>query len=172
VLALLLAASLAQAEPPPEPEPLPPPPPRQVQVGPSLGLRVGLSALAGVAGAAVGLGLTLALVSGNPLLDSRFATAAMCALLVTGGVFTVHQALGGRGEVALAILGGVLSYAAATAVVAAIDTGSVPLGPILIASIGLVPAAGLAILSLEGTSTDPRLRASLTVGPGSLLVRF
>ncbi len=167
MLALVLAAALAQAEPPPEPRAAPPPPP----VSSTLGFRIGLSAAGGVVGAAAGLGVTLLLVSGNPALDSRFATAAMCALLVSGGVFSVHQVLGGRGEVALAILAGVLSYAAAAGVVAAIDASTVPLGPILLAAIGLVPAAGLSILGLETTSPDKR-RAELFVAPTGLLVRF
>jgi hypothetical protein len=166
VLSLVLALAVSQAEPPPESRARPAP----AEVALSVPVRATLSIVGGVLGAAAGLGLTLLLVSPNPNLDSKFATAAMGALLTTGAVFTIHEVLGGRGEVALAILAGLGSFAVAAAVAGAID-GNVPMGPILIAAIGALPASGLVALSLEATSPAAR-KVDLFVAPTGLLVRF
>jgi hypothetical protein len=166
VLALVLAVSLSQAEPPPETRAYPPRP--QVEV--SVAVRVALGLAAGVLGAAAGLGLSLAVASGNPQLDVSFSTAALAALLVTGGVFTVHEALGGRGEVTLALALCLASFAVAGVVAQRLD-GTAPLTPILVASLGALPASGLAVLGLELTS-PPRRGVSVLVGPGGLVVRF
>jgi hypothetical protein len=166
MLALALALALSQVELPPEATATPAP----QRLAVSVPMRATLSVLAGVVGAAAGLGLSLALVGGNPLLDVKFATAAMCALLTVGGVFTVHQLLGGRGEVALAVVVGLAAFAFAALGANAID-GTVPLGPILIASLGGLPAAGLVMLSLEGTSPRER-KVELLAAPTGLLVRF
>jgi hypothetical protein len=130
-----------------------------------------LSGAAGVAGSAVGLGIALVFTLPNPSFDARFATSALCALMVTGGAFLVHQGLGGHGEVMLALLGSIVSMVGATLIANAVDP-TVPMAPILTAAIGALPGAVLAVVGLEGTS--PRRRAPLTLaaGPGAISVSF
>jgi hypothetical protein len=133
--------------------------------------RVLLSGGAGVLGAGVGLGIALLFTLPNPSFDARFATAALCSLLVTGGAFLVHQGFGGQGEVMLALLGSIAAMAAATFAATAIDS-TVPMTPILTAVLGALPGAALAVLALEGTSARQRPAVRVAVAPTGLTVVF
>jgi peptidoglycan/LPS O-acetylase OafA/YrhL len=134
--------------------------------------RVFLSTGAGVLGSGAGLGIALAFSLPNPTFDSKFATSALCALLVAGGAFLVHQAMRGQGEVMFGLLGSIVAMVAATFVANAIDQ-TVPTGPILTAAIGALPGAALAVLGLELSSTNRR-RAPVKVSfaPTSVVVAF
>jgi hypothetical protein len=132
--------------------------------------RVALSSAAGVVGAGAGLGIALAFTLPNPNLDARFATTALCTLLVTGGTFLVHQGFGGRGEVMLALLGSIAAMVSANFIASAIDP-TVPAAPLLTAAIGALPAAALAVIGLEGSSARAR-PVKVRVGPTGLSGTF
>ena len=165
------APSLGTVTPPGMEEEEPAPRPRPSDP-PSLASRVLFTGLGAVAGSAAGLGLSAALTAPSPALDTTFANAMLSALLLTGVGFTVHEAMGGRGEIMLALLSSVVIMGASAAIANAIDR-TVPTAPILTSVIGTLPAAALVVLSLEGTSTGRRhLRTSLAPAPhgGGLLV--
>lgn len=168
---LLLALSLSQAEarpveplptqdePPPEARVTPPAPrPQGVSVVTRAVLAGGGGTLAG--GASLGIGLLLA--NANPGLDPLFSTAALASLLVSGVAFSIHAALGGRGEVTLSFILAAAVMVGAGALTAAI-TQERYLGPLLVAAIGSLPAAALATFALEGTSPRPKRVPGLTV---------
>jgi peptidoglycan/LPS O-acetylase OafA/YrhL len=176
MLALLLALSLGQIdqplEPPPPPEQQPALSPPRAPPPPNVAQRSVFAGLAGIAGAGAALGLSLAFAQGNAQLDTRFSTAALGALLVAGGAFTVHEMLGGRGEITLALLAAIVGMGLGALVANLVDH-SVPLVPILTAVIGAVPAAALTVLSLEGTT--PMARQSpvrVAMVPNGVLVAF
>jgi uncharacterized membrane protein HdeD (DUF308 family) len=176
MLALVIALTLSQVEAPP---PLPPAesPTEERRrapapfVPPNVPQRALLSGAAGVAGAGAALGIALAFSLGNPGLDAKFSTAALGALLVTGGAFTVHQTLGGRGEITLALLAAIVGMAAGALIANALDQ-TVPKAPILTAVIGAVPAAALAVLGLEGTTPLPRQPLRVSLLPSGVVVLF
>jgi len=159
MLSLFMALALSQAELPPEarltPTAAAPPPPSVVTR--SL-LATGGGALAGGAS----LGIALLLVGQNQRFDPTFATAALSALLITGVAFTVHEALGGRGEITLGFLLCAVVMAGAAGLAIAIDSTR-ELAPVLTMAIGSIPAAAAAVFGLEGTS--PQARAKVRVSP-------
>lgn len=168
MLSLALALVLTQAELPPEarvtPQPAAKPPPSVVTR--SL-LATGGGALAGGAS----LGIALLLVGQNQNFDPTFATAALASLLITGVAFTIHEALGGRGEITLGFLLCTVVMAGAAGLAVAID-GSRDMAPILTAAIGSVPAAAAAVFGLEGTSPQPKSRVQIAVGPTGIMGTF
>ncbi len=175
MLALVLVLSLGQVDQPLEPPPPPDSPaaltPPRPYKPPDVAQRSVLSGLAGIAGAGAALGLTLAFAQGNAQFDTKFSTAALGAILVTGGAFTVHEMLGGRGEITLALLGAIVGMGLGALVANLVDQ-SVPLVPILTAVIGSVPAAALTVLSLEGTTPLPRAPVRVAMVPNGVLVTF
>lgn len=183
MLALLLLVSLGQVPLVPvpeapgmgEPSVVPAsegaPQPAEAQNKATLARRIGLSGALGVVGAGAGLGIALAFSLPNPSFDARFATTALCTLMVTGGVFLAHEALGGHGEVMLGLLGSLAAMVGAALIANTIDP-TVPMAPILTAAIGALPAAALTVLGLEGTSPLYRPGLKVAVGPGSVLVQF
>jgi peptidoglycan/LPS O-acetylase OafA/YrhL len=177
MLALVLALSVGQIDQPLDQPPAPVEQPVDAALKPTafkppdVAQRSVLSGLAGIAGAGVALGLTLGFAAGNAQFDTKFSTAALGAILVTGGAFTVHQMLGGRGEITLALLGAIVGMGLG-ALVANLADQSVPLVPILTAVIGSVPAAALTVLSLEGTTPLPRQPVRISMLPSGILVTF
>jgi hypothetical protein len=161
---LVLALAVAQAEPvpvdpvppqqeaPPEARVTPPPPPR---AGPSVLTRSLLSTGGGTLAGGAAVGIALILTGGNPLFDPTFASAALSSILVAGVAFSIHAALGGRGEITLAFLLTAAAMAGTGMIVNAITQDRVT-GPLLVAAIGALPAAALATLALEGTSPKPK----------------
>ncbi len=176
MLALVTALTLSQVEAPP-PLPLPESPTEERRtapppyVPPNIAQRVLLSGAAGVAGAGVALGIALAFSVANPGLDAKFSTAALGAILVTGGAFTVHQMFGGRGEITLGLLAAIIGMAGGALIANAIDQ-TVPKAPILTAVIGAVPAAALVVLGLEGTTPLPRQPLQVSIVPSGVVVLF
>lgn len=168
MLSLVLALALSQAEPPPEarltPQPQPPAPPSAVTR--SL-LATGGGTLAGAAS----LGIALLLVGQNTRFDATFATAALSSLLITGVAFTIHQALGGRGEITLAFLACAVLMAGAAWLAVAIDNGH-GLAPVLTMAIGSLPAAAGAVLALEGTTPQSKSRVQIALGPTGIRGSF
>lgn len=161
MLTFVLALAVSQVEPPPPMPPAEPPPetryvpPPPKKAPPSPELRVGLGVGGGTLAGGVGLGISLLLAGQNAAFDTSFATAALSALLVAGAAFSIHQALGGNGEVILAFLGSAAMMAGAAGIALAIDPGQ-PLTSVLVAAIGSAPAAGAAILVLELTTPNAR----------------
>lgn len=139
-------------------------PPRVSSAPPSVTGRLAFTGLGAIAGSAAGLGVTLLLTNSGSSVDTVFSTAMLSALLLTGVGFTVHQSMGGQGEVMLALLGAAVTMGVSGAAAHAID-GTTPAGPILTTVIGTVPAAALAVLSLELTSRDRRVRTALVPLP-------
>lgn len=165
---LVLLLALSQTELPPDAlAPLPPPvapqEEKQPPEPPSVVTRTLLSGAAGTAAGGVSLGIALLLVGDNPLFDPTFATAALASLMITGVVFALHEALGGRGEITLALLFTSIVMAGAAGLAVAID-GSRPMTPILTAAIGSLPAAAAAVFGLEATSPKPK-RVTIAIGP-------
>lgn len=158
MLSLLMALALSQAELPPEARLIPPaaPPAPPSVVTRSL-LATGGGALAGGAS----LGIALLLVGQNQRFDPTFATAALSALLITGVAFTIHEALGGRGEITLGFLLCAVVMAGAAGLAIAIDNTR-ELAPVLTMAIGSIPAAAAAVFGLEGTSPQARAKVQLT----------
>ena len=173
MVSLLLALCLSQAPPTPPPEPLlpsdapmveptlepgalpalpihsPPPPDQPVR-------RVLLSSAAGVGGAAVALGLSLAVstcfFTCASKFDVGFANAALGALLITGAGFAVHQLLGGGGEITLPLLASLAIMFSASFVGPVIDART-PQQELFTSAIGALPAAVAVALILDATSS-------------------
>lgn len=181
-LGLLLALSLSQAEArpvepipapqelPPEARVTPPEPPRQ---GVPVVTRALLAGGGGTLAGGASMGIALLLVGANVGLDPTFATAALASLLVSGVAFSIHAALGGRGEIMLAFLISAAVMAGAGALSAAVSQDRL-LAPILVAAIGSLPAAAAATFALEGTSPRPRRVPGLAVsfGPTGFFATF
>lgn len=170
---LVLALTLSQVELPPEARARP-----EVAAAaqPTVWTRALLSGGAGALAGGAALGLSWMLLSGNPSVgsfDPTFANAALGTLLISGVAFSVHQSLGGQGEVLLALLLVGATMAGTSALAQALD-GSLPLTPILATAMGALPAAALAVLGLELTSPAPKTVAPvrLAVGPGALHLTF
>jgi len=167
MLALVVAVSLA-VELPPEARLAPPPP----AAPPSLVARVVLSSVAAVAGVGAALGLSYAFCGPtcfqNPPTITKgfgytFSNAVLAGLLAAGLGYFVHQAFGGKGEVAIAMLVS-LAVMAAAGVAASFIEPAVPYSMLVTAAIGAVPAAAGTVLSLE--LSQPRLRVSPTAVRG------
>lgn len=92
--------------------------------------------------------------------DVIFTTGALTGVLVAGVGLAVHQALGGRGEAALA---GLASVACTLLTALAVGSAGVDqtTGAIMVAAIGAVPAAisVTAILEATGALANGRVRA-------------
>ena len=172
VLLLVLSQTGLPPELQPEPIPLPrsapePKPPVPASVLTRTLLGTGGGALAGAAS----LGIAVLLVGNNPNFDPTFATAALASLLITGVAFAIHEALGGRGEITLALLFTSIVMASAGGIASAI-TGDRTLAPVLAAAIGSVPAAAAAMFGLEATSPKPKARIAIAFGPTGFSGRF
>jgi hypothetical protein len=162
MLSLALALALSQvepAEPPPETRLTPP---AEAPAPPSVVTRTLLSTGGGALAGAAGLGIAMLLVGANPNFDAVFATAALSALLITGVSFTLHQALGGNGEITLAFLGCALLVAGATGLALAINP-SRDIAPYLLTAIGSIPAAAGAVIALEGTTPQAKPKPRLAI---------
>ncbi|PZR15028.1 MAG: hypothetical protein DI536_09635 [Archangium gephyra] len=163
MLTLALVLALGQVEPPPPmplPEPEPPPestyvPPAPTKPPPSPELRIGLGIGGGTLAGGAGLGIALLLTGQNSAFEPTFATAALSALLVAGVAFSIHQALGGNGEIILAFLGSAAMMGVAAGIAVAVDPGQ-PVGAILVAAAGSLPAAGAAVTLLELTTPNAK----------------
>lgn len=162
MLTLVLALALTQLEaPPPMPPPEPEAPPESrytppaKTTAPPRELRIGLGIGGGTLAGGAGLGLALLLTGQNTAFDPTFATAALSALLVAGVAFSIHQALGGNGEIILAFLASAAVMAGAAGIALAIDPVQ-PWGSVLVAAVGSAPAAGAAILMLELTTPNAK----------------
>lgn len=180
MLSLVLALALSQSEPPllptdpmgePPPEarlvPQPEPPP-----GPSVVTRSLLSTGGGSLGGPAALGIAMLLVGSNPRFDAVFASGALASLLITGVAFTLHQALGGRGEITLAFLACAALMAGAAGIALAANPTR-EYAPYLTIGIGSIPAAAAAVIALEGTSPAPRKRAiALSFTPTGVMGTF
>lgn len=174
---LVLALALSQAEAPPPTEL--PEPPRELRVAPQPAPRppasvltrslagTGLGALAGAAS----LGISFLLVGQNQAFDPTFATAALSSLLISGVAFSVHEALGGRGEITLGFLLCAAVMAGAAGLATAIDS-SRSVAPVLTVAIGSIPAAAAAMLGLEGTTPNKKSRVQVAFAPTGLVGRF
>jgi hypothetical protein len=147
VLGLVLLVALSQVDPPSVTEP-------KVS-GPNVLTRAVWSGAAGVAGASAALGIGLLLYQSNSALDVKFATAALAGLLLGGLAVTLHEALGGRGEVVLGLIAS-LGVMALSGVVAEALDGGMPRTAVLTVAMGALPAAVLTVLALEGTSPKPK----------------
>jgi hypothetical protein len=161
MMPVVLALALAQLEFPNENQAVATPGPPAAPVLTRSLLAIGGGTLA--AGAA--LGISALLVGANPGFDPTFANAALGAMLVAGVSFSVHQAMGGRGEVLLALLFSSVVMAGAAGLATAIDGGQ-PLTPILTTAIGALPAAAAAVLGLELSTPQPRTAVRVALGPG------
>ncbi len=152
------------------PSAVPTPVPRQRPPEPSRMGRAWAEAGAGVLGAAASLGAVEAMLAANNRLDGSFTNVGLGAIMVAGVAFTVHNALGGRGEVLFALLGSLTMMAGAFACAQAID----PTGrdvTWLTTAIGAAPAALGAMGMLELSSpSNPSVK--IAMGPGSVVVRF
>lgn len=173
-LVLMLALSQtgllpdAQPEPPPEARLIPQP---QAPEPPSVVTRSLLATGGGTLAGGAALGLSLLLVGQNANFDPTFATAALASLLITGVAFTIHEALGGRGEITLSFLLTAVMMAGAAVLATAIDA-SRPMAPILTAAIGSLPAAAAAVFGLEATSPKAKPRVAVSVGPTGISGTF
>lgn len=171
---LLLALSQTGLPPDLQPEPIPVPrlapepmPPEPTPVVTRSLLGIGGGTLAGAAS----LGLAVLLVGSNPNFDPTFATAALSSLLITGVAFAIHEVLGGRGEITLALLFTSIVMASAGGIASAI-TGDRLLAPVLTAAMGALPAAAAAMFGLEATSPKPKSRIAIAFGPTGFSARF
>jgi hypothetical protein len=169
MLALALTLALSQSELP-EARVIPGPPEAIV---PSVLTRSLLATSAGTLAGPVSLGIALLLVGQNERFDPTFATAALSSLLVTGAAFTIHQMLGGRGEITLGFLLCAAVMAGAGGLASAINP-SRDVAPILVVAIGSLPAAAAAVLGLEGTSPQqkPKARLAMTFAPNGVSGTF
>ncbi len=170
MLTLVLALSLLQ-NPAPQPVPLdapvaeptsfvpeevPQPLPIRAPAPPDQPVRrVLLSAAAGVGGAALGLGISMAvttcLFTCVGKLDTNFANVALGSLMLTGVSFAIHQLLGGGGEITLPLLASLAVMFGASLLAPVIDP-TFPNVQLLTTAIGAVPAALAAALILDATS--------------------
>jgi hypothetical protein len=178
MVSLILALALAQTEPPLVPTPEEPPPearlipPPEAPPPPSPVKRSLLSAGGGALGGPAALGIAMLLVGANPRFDSVFASGALASLLITGVAFTLHQALGGHGEITLSFLACAAIMAGSAAIALAANPGR-EIAPYLTIGIGSIPAAVAATLALEGTTPQPRKKAiALTVTPAGVMGTF
>jgi hypothetical protein len=121
-----------------------------------------LSGGGGALGGPAALAISMLLVGSNARLDPLFANAALASLLITGVAFTIHQALGGRGEITLSFLACAVAMAGAAGLAYAIDPERT-VAPYLATAIGSLPAAAVAVLALEGTTPAPRQRARVAL---------
>ena len=159
------------------PEPLPEPPPEarltpQPEPRPpaSVFTRSLLATDGGTLAGGAALGIALLLVGQNANFDPTFATAALASILITGVAFTIHEALGGRGEITLSFLLTAVVMAGAALVATAIDSSRL-MAPLLTTAIGSLPAAAAAVFGLEATSPKPR-RITVAVGPTGIIGTF
>lgn len=159
---LVPADEAPQAESP-EPAELPTQPPQDPRKLP----RILLTGGAGVAGAGLALGAMMIFTdvrtkvnSNGGSFDVVFGTAALGSLLVAGVGLAVHQALGGRGEAALAALASVGCMMATALAVGAARVDQTT-GAVMVAAIGALPAAisVTAILEATGALSTNRTRA-------------
>lgn len=171
---ILLALSQTGLPPELQPEPIPvprgatePKPPEPPSVAARSLLGMGGGTLAGAAS----LGIAVLLVGNNPNFDPTFATAALASLLITGVTFAIHEALGGRGEITLALLFTSIVMAGAGGLASALS-GNRTLAPVLAAAIGSLPAAAAAMFGLEATSPKPKARVTIAFGPTGFSGRF
>jgi len=163
MLALVLFLSVSQVAPPtPQPQP---------GDTATVATRAAWSGAAGLVGAGAGLGISLLFSFANPSFDAKFATSALSALLIAAAVVTVHEALGGRGEIVFAIVCS-LGIMALSGVLAEAMDGGVPKTPILIAAMGAVPASALSVLVLEASSPKPKSKVQVLATAGGLVVTF
>lgn len=175
-LSCVLLLALSQTGLPPELEPAPIPVPQaspepKPREPASVVTRVLLGTGGGTLAGAASLGLAVLLVGNNPNFDPTFATAALSALLITGVAFAIHEALGGRGEITLALLFTSIVMASAGGIASAIS-GDRTLAPVLTAAIGSLPAAAAAMFGLEATSPKPKARIAIAFGPTGFSGRF
>lgn len=178
-LVLMLAISQTDLRPPepvPSPNELPPearltpqPPPPEPPSGVARSL---LATGGGTLAGGASLGLALLLVGNNVNFDPTFATAALASLLITGVAFTIHEALGGRGEITLSFLLTAVVMAGAGALSAALMNGDRIMGPVLAAAMGSLPAAAAAVFGLEATSPKSKNRVAVTFGPTGFRATF
>lgn len=161
MVSIAVALLLCQVELPPEARLTPEPAPPQISV-----LNRSLLATGGgvVAGGAA-LGIAFVLVGQNANFDITFAAAGLSALMISGVAFTIHEVLGGRGEVTLGFLLGAAVMAGATAIAYAIDQRR-EVTPLLAVGIGAIPAAAAAVLGLEGTSPQAHTKPGVQITPG------
>lgn len=145
-----LAASEVPTQPPQDPKKWP---------------RILLTGGAGVAGAGAALGAMYLFsdvrtrVNGTGAsFDIVFGTAALGSVLVAGVALAVHQALGGRGEPALAALASVACLMVTALAVSAAQVDQTT-GALMVAAIGALPAAISVTAVLEATGALSRGRA-------------
>lgn len=167
MLSLALVLALSQTEPPlpiPSSQPSEPPPEARLvpqpepPPGPSAVTRSLLSTGGGSLGGPAALGIAMLLVGSNPRFDAVFASGALASLLVTGVAFTLHQALGGHGEITLSFLACAVVMAGAAGIALAANPTR-EYAPFLTIGIGSIPAAAAAVIALEGTTPAPRKNA-------------
>lgn len=168
MLSLILTLALSQAELPPEARVTPQPQPRDP---PSAVTRSLLATGGGALAGAASLGIAYLLIGQNERFDPTFATAALSSLLISGVAFTIHQALGGHGEIILSFLACAVVMAGAAGLAVAIDN-SRSMAPILTVAIGSIPAAAAAVLVLEGTTPQSKSRVQVNVGPTGISGTF
>lgn len=141
--------------------------PTQAPPDPKKWPRILLAGGAGVAGAGLALGamflfsdVRTRVNSNGASFDIVFGTAALGSVLVAGLALAVHQALGGRGEPALAALAsvGCMMLTALAVGAAQVDQQT---GAVMVAAIGALPAAisVTAILEATGAFSNGRVRA-------------
>lgn len=169
MVSLALALLLSQAELPPEAR-LPPPPPAGPQV--SVVTRALLSGGGGVLAGGASLGIAYLLAGQNANFDLTFAAAGLSAIMISGVAYTIHEVLGGRGEITLGFLFSALAMAGAAAIAYAVNPER-DIAPLLAVGIGTVPAAVATVLGLEGTSPNKKPSAvQVNVGPTGISGRF
>lgn len=171
---ILLALSQTGLPPELQPEPIPVPqasPEPRPKEPPSVITRALLGTGGGTLAGAASLGIAVLLVGKNPNFDPTFATAALASILITGVAFAIHEALGGRGEITLALLFTSIVMASAGGIASAI-TQDRTVAPVLAAAIGSLPAAAAAMFGLEATSPKPKARLAIAFGPTGISGRF
>lgn len=129
--------------------------------------RILLTGGAGLAGAGAALGamflfsdLRSRVNNSGASFDVVFGTAAVGSVLVAGVSLAVHQALGGRGEPALAALASVACMMVTALAVGAAQVDQTT-GAVMVAAIGALPAAVsvTAVLEATGAMAGGRVRA-------------
>ena len=171
MVSLALALLVSQVELPPEAR-VTPSEPERPQV--SVVTRALLSGGGGVLAGGASLGIAYLLAGQNAGFDITFAAAGLSAIMISGVAYTIHEVLGGRGEITLGFLFSALAMAGATAIAYAVNPQR-DIAPILAVGIGTVPAAVVAVLGLEGTSPTPKKTPApvqVAVGPTFISGRF
>ena len=177
-LSLVLLLALSQTDPllpdsPPLPRELPSEarliPPPAPPAPPSVVTRSLLAIGGGTLAGGVSLGIAVLLVGSNPNFDPTFATAALASLLITGVAFAIHEAMGGRGEITLALLLTAAVMAGSAGLAIAIDKNN---SAVLTAAIGSLPAAAAAVFGLEITSPKSKARVAVAFGPTGFRATF